>query len=127
MKSSPMLRFSTAAGIYLMLMWGYTVLPTGQWFAAFLAVMMSIMLIYWVNEASDERRSSSNSVSPVKHSTIQPAHITFAADPSLEASILRLDSLKSELKEQYAQFGRDQSILNSKSLGSWNGIRDPRI
>ena len=126
MKSSPMMRFGTAAGIYLMLMWGYAVLPTAQWFAVFLAAMMSIMLIFWVNEAADDVRSVENVVPPFDNSDIQPTSVTFAADPSLEASVLRLDSLKSELKDQYAQFGRDQSLINSKSLGSWNGTRDPR-
>lgn len=126
MKSTPMMRFGTAAGIYLMLMWGYAVLPTAQWFAVFLAAMMSIMLIFWVNEAADDVRSVENVVPPFDNSDIQPTSVTFAADPSLEASVLRLDSLKSELKDQYAQFGRDQSLINSKSLGSWNGTRDPR-
>ena len=109
-----------------MLMWGYAVLPTAQWFAVFLAAMMSIMLIFWVNEAADDVRSVENVVPPFDNSDIQPTSVTFAADPSLEASVLRLDSLKSELKDQYAQFGRDQSLINSKSLGSCNGTRDPR-
>jgi hypothetical protein len=109
-----------------MIMWGYTVLPTGQWFAAFLAVMMSIMLVFWVTETVEDVRSENEFVTPFGSSEIQPTSVTFAADPSLEASVMRLDSLKSELKDQYAQFGKDQSLLNSKSLGSWNGIRRPR-
>jgi hypothetical protein len=126
LKNSPLSRLSTAAGIYLVLMWGYTVLPTGQWFAAFLAVMMSIMLVFWVTETVEDVRSEKDFVTPFASTEIQPTSVTFAADPSLEASLLRLDSLKSELKDQYAQFGKDQSLLNSKSLGSWNGIRNPR-
>jgi hypothetical protein len=110
-----------------MLMWGYTVLPTGQLFAAFLAVMMSIMVVFWVTEAADDIRASNELPVPVGNSDVAPTSVTFAADPSLEASVMRLDSLKSELKEQYAQFGRDQSLLNRKSLGSWNGIRNSRM
>ena len=128
MKSSPMVRFCAAAGIYLMLMWGYTVLPTGQWFAAFLALMMCVMVIFWVHEATDEVRSAANPELPSTDTDAdaEPFSVTFSADPSLEASVMRLDSLKTELKDQYAQFGRDQSLLNRKSLGSWNGTRDFR-
>ncbi|MFT6874758.1 MAG: hypothetical protein ACJAZF_000863 [Granulosicoccus sp.] len=127
LKLSPLLRLGTAAGIYLMVMWGYSVLPTGQWFAAFLAIMMSIMLVFWVTETVEDVRSAKGSVAPFDNAEIQPTSVTFAADPSLEASVMRLDSLKSELKDQYAQFGRDQSLLNSKSLGSWNGTRNQRM
>jgi hypothetical protein len=108
-------------------MWGYAVLPTGQWFAVFLAVMMSIMLVFWVAETTEDVRSAAAFAAPLGNIEIQPASITFAADPSLEAAVLRLESLKSELNEQYAQFGRDQSLLNSKSLGSWKGTRNPRM
>lgn len=112
-----------AAGTYWMLMWGYTVLPSGQWFAAFLAVMMSIMLVYWVTEATEASQASLQLKSTADNSASADA---LAAAPSLEDSVLRLDSLKSELKSQYAQFGRDQSLLNTKSLGSWHGTRNPR-
>ena len=121
MKSSPLLRLIAAAGIYLVLMWGYMALPSGQWFAAFLALMMSVMLIYWVRETIDVVLTTDSQITPIEAVDVQPLCITFAADPSLEASVTRLDSLKSDLKEQYAQFGRDQSLLNSKSLGSWQG------
>lgn len=81
----------------------------------------------WVTEATEEVRSSKELITPFGNTDIAPTSVTFASDPSLEASVMRLDSLKSELKEQYAQFGRDQSLLNSKSLGSWNGIRNSRM
>ena len=126
MKSSPPLRLCAAAGIYLVLMWGYTVLPTGQWFAAFLALMMCIMLIFSVRAAVDDVLAANSQVTPAVGVEVQPLSITFAADPTLEASVLRLDSLKTDLKDQYAQFGRDQSLLNSKSLGSWHGTRNPK-
>lgn len=112
-----------AAGTYWMLMWGYMVLPTGQWFAAFLAIMMSIMLVFWVTEATEETQSLVQLKNEAENG-LAPGSLAEA--PSLEASILRLDSLKSELKSQYAQFGRDQSLLNTKSLGSWHGTRNPR-
>jgi len=127
LKNSPLSRLGTAAGIYLMLMWGYTVLPTGQWFAVFLALMMGIMLVFWVSETIDDVRSAEKTVAPLDTSQMQPTRDAFAADPTLAACVIRLDSLKSELKDQYAQFGRDQSLLNSKSLGSWNGTRNPRM
>lgn len=123
MKSSPVIRLSMAAGTYWMLMWGYMVLPTGQWFAAFLAIMMSIMLVFWVTEATEETQSLVQLKNEAENG-LAPGSLAEA--PSLEASILRLDSLKSELKSQYAQFGRDQSLLNTKSLGSWHGTRNPR-
>ena len=47
-------------------------------------------------------------------------------EPTLSASILRLDSLKAELTQQYAQFGRDQSLLNRKGLGTWHQNRGER-
>lgn len=110
-----------------MLMWGYSVLPSGQWFAAFLAFMMSIMLVFWVTEAVDDVYANDDFISSIATAEIQPTSVTFAADPSLQDSVMRLDSLKSELKDQYAQFGRDQSLINSKCLGSWNGTRNPGI
>lgn len=48
---SQLLRFSMAAGMYLLLMWGYLVLPNAQWFAAFLALILSSMLVFWVTES----------------------------------------------------------------------------
>lgn len=42
------------------------------------------------------------------------------SEPPLSAAVSRLDALKSELAEQYAQFGRDQSLINSKGLGTWH-------
>jgi len=120
LKTSPLLRLFAAAGIYLVLMWGYIVLPSGQWFAAFLALMMSVILTFWVRKTIDTVRAKDSQIAPIGAVDLQPPCTTFAADPSLEASVARLDSLKSDLKEQYAQFGRDQSQLNAKSLGSWH-------
>jgi len=110
-----------------MLMWGYTVLPTGQWFAVFLAVMMSIMVLFWVNETTIDVLSS-ESMFPFHGYVDSPSSPSGdeQSDTSLQASIVRLNSLKSELNAQYAQFGRDQSLINSKSLGSWHGTRNPR-
>ena len=108
-----------AAGIYLMLMWGYVVLPSGQWFAAFLAIMMGIMLVFWVNETVIDVQTSSDALGSETISTTTPSAQLLASEPPLSASYERLDSLKSELKAQYAQFGREQSQLNGKCLGSW--------
>jgi len=119
LKSSPLVRSSVAAGIYLMLMWGYVVLPSGQWFAAFLAIMMGIMLVFWVNETVIDVQTSSDALGSETISTTTPSAQLLASEPPLSASYERLDSLKSELKAQYAQFGREQSQLNGKCLGSW--------
>ncbi|MFK7858764.1 MAG: hypothetical protein AB8B64_08085 [Granulosicoccus sp.] len=119
MKSSPTLRVLMAAGMYLLLMWGYVTLPTPQLYAVFAALIMSIALLFWVSEAraleqlsrtiETERVAACNSV-------------TLPGDdiPSLCASMERLDRLKSELTQQYAQFGRDQALMNGKGLGTWN-------
>lgn len=144
---SQLVRFSMAAGMYLLLMWGYMVLPNAQWFAAFLALIMATMLVYWVTETMV---ATELSVKPGKHT--QQARsgsgapgsgrpgITMqdwqekpeepiggdlrSSAPGLEAAVLKLDSLKSELMVQYAQFGRDQSLINSRGLGSWHGKRN---
>ncbi len=102
-----------------MLMWGYVVLPSGQWFAAFLAIMMGIMLVFWVNEAVLDVQTASDTASPESQSVTPSTAQTVLSEPTLQASYERLDSLKSELKAQYAQFGREQSALNGRSLGSW--------
>ncbi|NND93002.1 MAG: hypothetical protein HKN42_19250 [Granulosicoccus sp.] len=141
--SSQLVRFAMASGMYLLLMWGYAVLPSAQWFAAFLALIMCAMLVFWVSEsaADADYRSRGSQAARVKQTTRQSLTVTDefvdsagfpvmddgsgSLPPSLEASILRLDSLKAELMVQYAQFGRDQSLLNSSGLGFWHGNRKP--
>lgn len=139
---SQLVRFSMAASMYLLLMWGYLVLPSAQWFAAYLALIMSTMLVYWVTET---RVMPDSSAVPGKRgqqgrSGYGRPGITMqdwqerpdeplggdlrSSAPGLEAAVLRLDSLKSELMAQYAQFGRDQSLINGRGLGSWHGKRD---
>ncbi len=133
MKSSPLVRVAMAAGMYLLLMWGYSALPNAQWFAAFLALMLSSMLVFWVHEAttqsqeSEGQKSAANAV-VCDRTTASSASVELATadSASLEASILRLDSLKGELTRQYAQFGRDQSLINSNALGSWHKTRKPQ-
>jgi hypothetical protein len=158
LKNSQVLRFAMAAGMYLLVMWGYSVLPNGQWFAAFLALIMCSMLIFWVSDTAADVESTVSSrntagtgivadtgissgtctgnclqsqhLSLVDHDgtlTKNDARTPDSTTPitSLEASVLRLDSLKTELMLQYAQFGRDQSLLNSNGLGSWHGNRKP--
>ena len=112
-----------AAGMYLLLMWGYVAVQTPQLYAAFVALIMSVALVFWVSDARAlERLQSKLDTAPPSESgkppQIEPSQIdTF--EPSLAASSMRLDSLKAELMQQYAQFGRDQSLLNSKGLGTW--------
>jgi hypothetical protein len=140
--TSQWLRLAMAAGMYLLVMWGYLALPSAQWFAVCLALIMSSMLVFWVTESVSSRgvthqaNRGDHEVARryVSQSTLQAVASTpvmqgykpgVSPKPSLAASILRLDSLKSELTLQYAQFGRDQSLLNSNGLGSWHGIRKP--
>lgn len=139
---SQLLRFSMAASMYLLLMWGYMMLPSAQWFAAYLALIMSTMLVYWVTEtrvmtdsAATPRQQELRSRSGFGRPGITMQDWQERPDeplggdlrssaPGLEAAVLRLDSLKSELMVQYAQFGRDQSLINGRGLGSWHGKRD---
>ena len=144
---SQLVRFSMAAGMYLLLMWGYMVLPNAQWFAAFLALIMATMLVYWVTEtlvATELSVKPGRQAPRVRSELGAPATgrpgITMqdwqekpeepiggdlrSSAPGLEAAVLKLDSLKSELMVQYAQFGRDQSLINSRGLGSWHGKRN---
>lgn len=139
---SQLVRFAMAAGMYLLLMWGYLVLPSAQWFAALLALIMSSMLVFWVTEsmvAAAITTQSTQSTVRVRPAVGRPG-LTMqdwqdrpdepvggdlrASPPGLEAAVARLDAMKSELKLQYAQFGRDQSMLNSQGLGSWHDRRD---
>lgn len=107
-----------AAGMYLLLMWGYAALQTPQLYAAFVALILSIALVFWVSDARTLERPQ------CKPEASQPSEVERrpqidTGEPSLAASKVRLDSLKAELVQQYAQFGRDQSLLNSKGLGTW--------
>lgn len=114
-----------AAGLYLLLMWGYVVLQIPQLFAAFAALIMSIALLFWVSEARvrESKASASETGLDAKAEVVEPI---YSSEPSISASNMRLDSLKADLMEQYAQFGRDQSSLNSKGLGTWHQNRGNR-
>ncbi len=107
-----------AAGMYLLLMWGYVSLHTPQLYAAFVALILSVALVFWVSEArtlEKMRRQQDPSRTPEADARPQ----IDLGEPTLAASVVRLDSLKSELMQQYAQFGRDQSLLNVRGLGTW--------
>ncbi len=143
LKNSQSVRFAMAAGMYLLLMWGYVVLPSAQSYAAFLALIMCAMLIFWVSESLSgmapdpvsERKAVMGRPKPGRHGvTMTDWRAQPRADGSqipapisnLGVSFQRLESIKSELKLQYAQFGRDQSLINSKGLGSWHGNKNSR-
>lgn len=119
MKRVPLMRVGMAAGMYLFLMWGYFVLPSAQWFAIFLALLMSTMLVFWVNEANYEQKLKqlTESLSDLQNET--PGSTEPSDQVSLEASLIRLDTLKTELMSQYAQLGKDQAEINRNGLGSW--------
>lgn len=57
-KSSRLTRVLMAAGLYVLLMWGYLELPAPQLFAVFSALIMCIALLFWVNEARAVERLS---------------------------------------------------------------------
>lgn len=109
-----------AAGLYLLLMWGYLALPAAQWFAVFLALVMSAMVVFWVSDATADNCRTARRQELGLGTQDAEDQLTPDTEPSLEAAILRLDSLKAELTLQYAQFGRDQSLINSNGLGSWH-------
>ena len=126
-----------AAGMYLLLMWGYLILQTPQYFAVFAALVMCIALLFWVSETivgqnlldECESKELADNVSvtkdsahnePIQCESLQP---TNDSEPTLSMSVCRLDALKDELTQQYAQFGKDQSLLNSKGLGTWQQKR----
>lgn len=87
---------------------------------------MSAMLIFWVSETAADAKTDVESVSGDKPVDELPVSDRSQTEPDLESAVLRLDALKSELTVQYAQFGRDQSLVNSNVLGSWHRSRTPR-
>ncbi len=124
------MRVLMAAGLYLLLMWGYLILQTPQLYAVFTALIMSIALLFWVSEARVVDELWDTRAQSLIDRTCQAGDATQpqddlpapspAIEPTLDACILRLDALKADLTQQYAQFGRDQSLLNSRGLGTWH-------
>jgi len=114
-----------AAGMYLLIMWGYVTLQSPQVFAAFLAFILCVALVFWVSEARTVEAEQSPLEPAHPEQIDEPYPQIDLGGPSVEASMVRLDSLKAELMQQYAQFGRDQSLINGKGLGTWHhGKRD---
>ena len=120
-----------AATIYLSLLWGYLILQTPQHFAAFSALVLCVGVLFWVGVARTVTRAESQSItsggfvddlSASSGSSTVPLQ---ADEPSLSSSLKKLDALKTELSEQYAQFGKDQTAMNSKGLGTWQRRRKP--
>ena len=134
--------------MYLLLMWGYLTLQTPQYFAVFAALVMCTALLFWVSEAavgqnsldacdSDEATENNaaqnqltlqneiiqNEYSQTESIQCEPVQPGSECEPTLSMSVSRLDALKDELTQQYAQFGKDQSLLNSKGLGTWQQKR----
>lgn len=117
-----------AAVMYLLLIWGYLTLNNPQWFAVFAALVMSITLLHWASEARQETvRDLLAELDEIRMDSAQePCSQVVDCEPSVSASMSKLDSLKTELNQQYAQFGRDQSLTNSRGLGLWNRYRQRR-
>lgn len=114
-----------AAGLYLLLMWGYLSLPTPQLFAVFAALLMSIALLFWVGEARVDVPESQSPNSDTEDSNT-PVHTDRPDEQPLSITLLKLESLKEELAQQYAQLGRDQSSINKNGLGTWHRNPDDR-
>lgn len=113
-----------AAGLYLLLMWGYIELPTPQLFAVFSALIMCVALLFWVSEARAVDRltrtldaQEGGKWMQVQYDATRELDINLY---SYSGSVARLDALRDELAAQYAQFGRDQSARNLKGLGAWH-------
>ena len=124
--------------MYLLLMWGYLTLQTPQYFAVFAALVMCTALLFWVSESvvaqnsldeykseeATEDNAAQNELTQqnesIQYEPVQPGS---ECEPTLSMSVSRLDALKDELTQQYAQFGKDQSLLNSKGLGTWQQKR----
>lgn len=123
MTSSPFSRFVIAASIYLLLMWGYVALPSAQLFAVFTALIMSIALYLWVRDTK-ALLVAAGTLS-LQRCEVDNVHSESSLPDSacVAATHLKLDSLKKELTEQYAEFGRDQARLNSYGLGTWHQKR----
>ena len=123
MKSPPLLRMGMAAAMYLLLIWGHLSLNSPQWYAVFAALVLCSLLLYCLRETildGLEVRMESDSLD--QGSAMSCSVRTDS--PSITTSLKRLDSLKSELMQQYAKFGQDQSTLNRLSRGSWHKHRD---
>jgi len=131
LNSVHLLRILMAAVMYLLMVWGHVALQTPQWFAVFAALVMSITLLYWASEARldavrGQRANTDADVDADVMTTLHDKHPTTLLteqETELSAAVSRLDSLKSELNQQYAQFGRDQSLINKNALGLWNRDR----
>lgn len=113
-----------AAGLYLLLMWGYIELPAPQLFAVFSALIMCVALLFWVSEsrAVDQLTRTLDAQKngkwmQVQHDATRELDINLY---SYSGSVAKLDALRDELSAQYAQFGRDQSAMNLKGLGAWH-------
>jgi hypothetical protein len=76
------------------------------------------MMIFWATKAAAEARSTLDRSGHCIKPDVPETSDYMLSTPALEASVLRHDSLKSELTLQYAQFGCDQSLINSNGLGS---------
>jgi len=52
LESSPWVRITMAAGLYLLVIWGHLSLAGGTAFAIFYAFAMSAMLVYWSDQSA---------------------------------------------------------------------------
>lgn len=108
-----------AAAMYILLVWGSMTLESPQWYAVFVALIMSTMLLFWVAEATEDCYARIDTDKSGHHGSRGDVCHPEAV-PSLSASTRKLESLKAELSQQYAQFGQDQVALNRDSLGCWH-------
>lgn len=109
--------------MYLLLIWGHMSLNSPQWYAVLAALVLCSLLIYCLRETILDSLEVPMESDSLDQGRAIPYPIR-TDNPSLTTSLKRLDSLKSELMQQYAKFGQDQSALNGLSRGSWHKRSD---
>ena len=147
MESSPWVRITMAAGLYLLVIWGHLSLAGGTAFAVFYAFAMSAMLVYWSDQSALKLGDYQglDELSPEDWQQIfdadqiidgvAPAHawdkFQVRAEPetlrpvdreTLRSALTRLDVIKAELKAQYAQLGKDQTAWRSGDRWRFDGL-----
>ncbi|MBX2880767.1 MAG: hypothetical protein KTR32_12570 [Granulosicoccus sp.] len=108
-----------SAAAYALLIWGYLTLSAPVAFALLVALLMGVMLLFWVSEAAEDVHDRLVQA-VLEHSKHLPGTMTQNTEQTASMSSCKLDALKLDLAEQYAQFGRDQIAMNGSLLGYWH-------
>ena len=68
MESSPWVRITMAAGLYLLVIWAHLSLAGGTAFAIFYAFAMSAMLVYWTDQGALKHGDADSLIAALGHS-----------------------------------------------------------